>query len=162
MQSPSVRGNLIKGPFLVLIVVGEYPEAHGYAPLRAYAQPIFSGQRFIPVDSEFERVVLRELFKVRRLLDEAGIDLAIEKPVFDRLTPQGVWRPDFLIEARSRTTGKIKRLVIEAMGLSDADYLASKATTHPRMRQIAPLLIITPNDVESDRFHDRLIEALDL
>ncbi len=35
VQSPSVRGNLIKGPFLVLIVAGEYPEAHGYAPLRA-------------------------------------------------------------------------------------------------------------------------------
>ena len=54
-----MRGNLIKGPFLVMIVAGEYPEAHGYAPLRAYAQPILSGQRFIPVDSEFERSVLR-------------------------------------------------------------------------------------------------------
>src|SRR3546814_8153495 len=55
VQSPSVRGNTIKGPYLVLIVAGQYPEAHGYAPLRAYAQPILSGRRFMPVDSEFER-----------------------------------------------------------------------------------------------------------
>src|SRR3546814_1683579 len=63
VQSPSVRGNPIKGPYLVLIVAGQYPEAHGYAPLRAYAQPILSGRRFIPIDSEFERAVPRDLIR---------------------------------------------------------------------------------------------------
>lgn len=162
VQSPSVRGNLIKGPFLVMIVAGEYLEAHGYAPLRAYAQPILSGQRFIPVDSEFERSVLRELFKARRQLDRAGVDLAIEKPVFDRLTTQGACRPDFLLEARSRVTGEIKQLVVEAMGFSDEDYLASKATTHPRMRLLGPLLTIQPSDVEGERVCDQIAGALDI
>ena len=162
VQSPSVRGNVIKGPFLVVIVAGEYPEAHGYAPLRAYAQPIFSGQRFIPVDSEFERSVLRELLKARRQLDKAGVDLAIEKPVFDRLTTHGACRPDFLLEARSRLTGEIKQLVVEAMGFSDEDYLASKATTHPRMRLLGPLLTILPSDVHEDRVGDHLARALDI
>src|SRR3546814_916132 len=69
VQSPSVRGNPIKGPYLVLIVAGQYPEAHGYAPLRAYAQPILSGRRFIPIDSEFERAVLRDLIKLRMTFD---------------------------------------------------------------------------------------------
>ena len=162
VQSPSVRGNLIKGPFLVMIVAGEYPEAHGYAPRRAYAQPIFSGHRFIPVDSEFERSVLRELFKARRQLDKAGVDLAIEKPIFDRLTSQGSCRPDFLLEARSRVTGEIKQLVVEAMGFSDEEYLASKTTTHPRMRLLGPLLTIQPSDVEGDRVCDQLASALDI
>lgn len=72
VQSPSVRGNPICGPYLVIVVVGEYPEAHGYAPLRAYAQPIYSGRRFIPVDSDFERDVLRALLKTRLSLDRQG------------------------------------------------------------------------------------------
>src|SRR3546814_11937639 len=60
VQSPSIRGNTIKGPYLTIVVAGQYPEAHGYAPLRGYAQPIYSGKRFIPVDSEFERAVLSD------------------------------------------------------------------------------------------------------
>lgn len=162
VQSPSVRGNLIKGPFLVLVVAGEYPEAHGYAPLRAYAQPIFSGQRFVPIDSEFERSVLRELLAARRQLDHAGIDLAIEKPVFDRLTTQGACRPDFLLEAHSRATGEIKQLVIEAVAFNDAEYLASRAMTQRRMRRLAPLLTVTPQDIDNARFVDLLAEALAL
>ena len=38
IQSPSVRGNPIAGPFLVIIVVGKYPEAKGYAPLMRFGQ----------------------------------------------------------------------------------------------------------------------------
>src|SRR3546814_13831116 len=59
------------------------------APLRAYAQPILSGRRFIPIDSEFERAVLRDLIKLRMTFDRYDTDLAIEKPVFDTLTPIG-------------------------------------------------------------------------
>ncbi len=75
----------MKGPFLVMIVAGEYPEAHGYAPLRAFAQPIYSGRRFIPVNSEFERDVLRALLEARRELAEEGLDIFVEKPVFDHV-----------------------------------------------------------------------------
>lgn len=162
VQSPSIRGNIIKGPFLVLIVVGEYPEAHGYAPLRAYAQPVYSGQRFVPVDSEFERSVFRKLLDVRRRLDHHGIDLVIEKPLFDRLTQAGPCRPDFMIEAHSRSTGESKQIIIEAMGFETADYLASKAVTHPRMKLIAPIVSISPSDVEADRVLTQLSTALDL
>jgi hypothetical protein len=59
VQSFSFAGKPVKGPFLVMIVAGEYPEAHGYAPLRAFAQPIYSGRRFIPVNSEFETFCAR-------------------------------------------------------------------------------------------------------
>lgn len=90
------------------------------------------------------------------------MDLAIEKPVFDRLTTQGSCRPDFLLEARSRLTGEIKQLVVEAMGFSDDDYLTSKATTHPRMRLLGPLLTIEPTDIEKDRVGDLIASALDL
>jgi hypothetical protein len=50
----------------------------------------------------------------------------------------------------------------KAMGFSDDDYLASKATTHPRMRLLGPLLTIEPTDVEKDRVGDLIAAALDL
>lgn len=149
VQSPSIRGNRIKGPYLVLVVVGQYPETHGFAALRGYAQPIFAGNRFVPVDSEFERLVLQELLALRRTLDRAGWTLALEKPLFDTLTPLGACRPDFLLEAHARDTGEIRRIVVEAMGSRDPEYLASKALTYPRMKQIAPVALVSSADVEA-------------
>lgn len=162
VQSPSVRGNPIKGPYLVLIVVGQYPEARGYAPLRAYAQPIFSGNRFMPVDCEFERRILHSLLALRGPLDRQGIDLVIEKPVFDMFTELGACRPDFLVEARSRKTGEIRRLVLEAMASSDHAYLESKTLMFPRMHMIAPVLTITPPDYDAGCMAHLIADALDL
>lgn len=162
IQSPSVKGNPVKGPYLVIIVAGEYPEAHGYAPLRAYAQPIYSGQRFLPVDSEFERSLLKELLRARLYLDRRGIDVWIEKPVFDKLTPLGACRPDFMLEARSRSTGEVKRIVLDGMGFDDKDYHAVKVVTHPRMAQLAPVITIAPDDVAERRVGRILADALDL
>ena len=162
VQSPSIRGNTIKGPYLAIVVAGQYPEAHGYAPLRSYAQPIYSGKRFIPVDSEFERTVLRELLRLRWSFDRMGFDLLIEKPVFDTLTPLGSCRPDFVLEACSRSTGETRQIIVEAMGFTDEIYLAAKAVTHPRMQQIAPLLCVSPHDVEHKRISLLVRRAFDL
>src|SRR3546814_7668112 len=109
----------------------------------------------LPYDSEFERLVLGELVELRRTLDRAGWDLSIEKPLFDTLTPTGACRPDFILEACARQTGEIRRIVVEAMGSSDPDYLASKAVTHPRMMQIAPISLVSTEDLESGRVGDR-------
>lgn len=147
----------MKGPFLVMIVAGEYPEAHGYAPLRAYAQPILSGHRFIPVNSEFERDVLRALLKARPQLAEDGIDILIEKPVFDHLTPAGPCRPDFLIEARSRKTGEIRQLVLQV-----SEFAAPEDQQRDKLRCIAPLLTISPTGWEAGSLAARLSAALAL
>jgi hypothetical protein len=158
VQSPSVRGNPIKGPYLILVVVGQYPETRGFAPLRAYAQPIYSGNRFVPVESEFERSVFRSLLDARRALDQGNVDLIIEKPVFDRLTPLGTCRPDFLLEARSRQTGEICQIVVDARGDSTDD--ASKAARWRCLREIAPIIRITADDIECRRTYSLLANAL--
>ena len=162
VQSPSIRGNRISGPFLVLVVAGEYPEAHGYAPLRAYAQPIYSGRLFVPVESDFERKVLKRILEAQRLLGRRGIDLAIGKPLFDTMTPDGPCRPDFVLEGRSRVTGELRTIVIEAMGFDTEEYHAAKAVTHPRMRHMGALLSITPSEVENDDAASRIAAALAL
>ncbi|HEX7952382.1 MAG TPA: hypothetical protein VF523_04825 [Burkholderiales bacterium] len=160
VQSPSVRGNSIKGPYLVIVVVGEYPEAHGYAPLRAYAQPIYAGNRFMPIESEFERSVLRAVLDATRKFDRQGIDIAIEKPVFDSLTPLGSCRPDFLLEARSNATGEIRRLIVQAMGRSSTDQRLSQTATYRCMQEIAPILFIAPDQIESGQVHRLMSRAL--
>jgi hypothetical protein len=59
--------------------------------------------------------------------------------------------PDFILELRSRETGEIRSIIVEAMGSTDETYLAAKAVTHPRMAQIGPLVCVSPADVETGR-----------
>lgn len=160
IQSPSVRGNPIKGPYLVIVVIGEYPETHGYAPLRAYAQPIFAGNRFVPIEAEFERSVLRSMLEARRMLDRNGVDVAIEKPVFDRLTSLGPCRPDFVLEARSRVTGEIRRIVIQALNDASDATLTSQAAKYRCLEQIAPVFRVTPSAIENGQIYRLLYRAL--
>ena len=160
IQSSSIRENPIKGPYLAIVVVGEYPEAHGYAPLRAYAQPILSGNRFIPIESEFERSVLRALLQVRHSFCLEGVDMAIEKPVFDRLTPLGPCRPDFVLESRSRRTGEVRQVIMEAMGGGTDEYLATKALSFRTLEQIAPVVEVRPATAEPRQVFRALAQAL--
>lgn len=162
VQSPSVRGNHIAGPYLVLVVVGQYPESRGYAPLRAYAQPIFDGRLFIPVESDFERRTTRCLLGCQKILHAQGVDVAISKPLFDTMTRLGPCRPDFFVEARSRTTGEVRTLSIEAMGLDTDDYHAAKAVTHPRMRLLGDLATVTPAEIVGTDAQTKLLAALDI
>ena len=160
VQLPSVRGNPICGPFLVLIVVGQYPEARGFAPLRAYAQPILSGRMFLPVDSDFERDVLRTILRCQRDLHVRGVDLALAKPIFDTLTPDGPCRPDALLKARSKVTGEVKSIVIEAMGFEMDDYLAAKAITHPRMRHLGEIVSVDRLRMDEAAARDAILNTL--
>ncbi len=68
---------------------------------------------------------------------------------------------DFLLEARSRSTGEIRQLIVEAIGFEDEDYKASKAATHPRMTQIAPVVSISPTHVHEGHVRHILTGALD-
>ena len=161
VQSSAVRDNPVTGPYLVIVVIGGYPETKGYAPLRAYAQPILSGNRFMPVETNFERDVLRGLLNARRLFDRASIDLLVEKPIFDQLTPIGAAKPDFLLEARSRLTGEIRRLAVQAMGGPGSSYLAAKESQRRIVEQIAPVIDITAQDIERGRLAQKLWAAFE-
>jgi len=161
VQSPSTRDEPVGGPYLVLVVAGQYPEAHGYAPLRAYAQPIFSGHRFMPVASEFERSLLRELLRLRGALDRDGVDLVIERPVFDRLTMTGLQRPDFILEARSRITGEIGQIAIDTGGTTDDPHQAASTDAEPRSERLPPRIFVSPVDLERGRLPALVLRAFD-
>jgi hypothetical protein len=162
VQSPSIRGNHISGPYIILVVAGEYPEARGYAPLRAYAQPIYNGRMFVPVESDFERKALRAILDTQRVLHAQGVDMAISKPLFDSMTPNGPCRPDFILEARSRMTGELRTVVVEAMGFDSDEYEAAKAVTHPRMAVLGDLVTLDRFEIDQDSASTKLLRVLDI
>ena len=102
------------------------------------------------------------MLSIQRNLHRHGIDAAIEKPVFDILTPLGPARPDFLIEARSRITGEIKRLAIDAIDHGDDEHDGSSTSGHSRLCEIAPLLCLSSGDLVLGRVARKIAAALDL
>jgi hypothetical protein len=128
-----------RGPYLVFLAIGHHPQARGYAPVRAYAQPIQNGRQFIPVDSNAERAFLGVLLDLQWSLHRSGIAIRIKKPVFDEETELGPCKPDFMIDILNRRTGQRRLQLIELLGFDSDSYRRAKAITIPRMEAIGPV-----------------------
>ncbi|MFY7851488.1 MAG: hypothetical protein ACOVQ6_06830, partial [Brevundimonas sp.] len=79
-----------------------------------------------------------------------------EKPVFDRLTPLGSCRPNFLCEARSRSTGEIRQVIVQA---GDVEIEEDSALERC-LEQIAPTVTIEPKDLKNGLVYRRLVNCL--
>jgi hypothetical protein len=97
LRHPGTREAPVAGPNLALVAIGNHPDVRGYAAQRAWAQPVFSGQRFLPMDSNFDRDIVETLIAARRILGTDGIGLSATKPLFDAITPDGPVRPSWSI-----------------------------------------------------------------
>ena len=117
LRHPGTRGKPISGPDLTLVAIGEDPDARGYGALRAWGQPVHNGHRFIPVDHDFDRVIVEALITARHMLARQDIGLTATKPMFDYMTPDGPVRPPWLI---SLQRGNISIPVV--FETSSADY----------------------------------------
>jgi hypothetical protein len=95
-------------------------------------------------------------------LHTRGVDMAISKPLFDSMTPNGPCRPDFILEARSRMTGELRTVVVEAMGFDSDEYEAAKAVTHPRMVVLGDLVTLDRSEVDQDFASTKLLRALNI
>jgi len=119
VQCLSSQVGPVSGPFLSLVVIGDPPETHGYTAVRAYAQPIFSGRRFIPVGSDTERDLLERLFTLQNQLVRDGTVLRITKPLFDDMTDAGFVRADMIVETQ-RKDGVVTRFALVIRSHDDA------------------------------------------
>jgi len=117
---------------------------------------------FVPVKSDFERKALRAILDTQRVLHARGVDMAISKPLFDSMTPNGPCRPDFILEARSRMTGELRTVVVEAMGFDSDEYEAAKAVTHPRMAVLGDLVTLDRSEMDQDSASTKLLQVLDI
>ena len=139
-----------RGPYLVLIAIGEHAQARGYAPVRAYAQPIQDGRHFSPVDSNAERQLMALLMKLQWPLNEAGISVRIKKPVFDIDTDLGPCRPDFMLDVLDRAKRRRRLLYLELLGLDSEAYRQAKEVTIPRMQLRAPVTEIEARELDDE------------
>lgn len=130
------------GPYLAIVVIARPLDGGPFQPLRAYAQPIISGHYFCPVDTVFERTVLRILLSIQREQLRGPAAFSIEKPLFDLETPDGHCRPDFMISGP-----KGLPLNIELTGYGNEDFQAAKDLTLPRMLHIGPTIQIELTEV---------------
>lgn len=120
----SIRGNIIQGPYLVIIRLALELE-NGVETVRiasGYAHPTFDFGIQLPVDSNAERHTVKLMCKsIAEVATELPVPVRIGKPLFS--VGRNPYRPDFTLET---IYGNVK-FVVESLGFDDDDYLRFKA-----------------------------------
>jgi hypothetical protein len=126
------------GPWWVILQAAQVVGTTRFSVVDAYAHPAFSTALPVPVDSQAERqlleVVLGQLVFWTRYARTNAFVTAI-KPVHDIVTEHGPCRPDLLLSFQD-SQHRRHALVLECMGLDDAQYQARKQRTHLAMRSL--------------------------
>ena len=146
VRHPGTRETPIAGPELALVVIGNHPDVRGYAAQRAWAQPVHNGQRFMPIERDFDRMVVDALLVARRILVKDGIALTAAKSMFDRITPEGMARPDW-------------HIVLESRGQAVSIVLSTEIRQRDEVERKALGFLGALIDVDADRI-ERLTIAL--
>ena len=145
-----------RSPYICIVVYaipsGDAKEARG---LRCFMQPCYSDTNWMPVDSDKERSTLEALVSVRDA--HPSYRLVIEKPLFDLIPPASLGtdkcRPDFVLTSLNKGEKEFA-IAIETKGSNKPGYLASKAKTHPIMKD--GYFGFIEHDLSKD---DRIVEA---
>lgn len=149
LQAPTVGEPAARAPYLAILAIAKHPEAHGFAAVRCYAQPILSATRFVPVNSPFERQVLKALIDAQWALyrSHRHLALTLTRPLFDIDTVLGPCRPDLIVDVYDRQRHSHQRLVIDLIEFETAGYLAAKAALQPRLACLGPVISIAAKDL---------------
>jgi hypothetical protein len=152
----------VEPPFLVLAVVGEHNKREGYLPLRAYAQPIFKGNRFIPVERHEQRAFLEQLVSFQYRMRRKSVQIAIKRPLFDLVTQAGRVRPDAIVAFLDHRTGLEADFAIQLLSERTPHYLARKAEERARFEEFHRTITIDNHEIEATDLFDRLEAMIDL
>ena len=134
------RGSRRTGPFIVAVLVASPDGCAPPVPMKAYAQPCWSAEDILPLDSSRERDTLNILVRFQAWMAEQGYAVGITKPLYDRAEyyfgdkePDQVVKPDFEGTIHAIAGQRFLRsFVAETMGFDTPDYKANKA----RLKQI--------------------------
>ena len=134
------RGSRRTGPFIVAVLVAPPDGCAPPVPMKAYAQPCWSAEDILPLDSSRERDTLDILVRFQAWMAQQGYAVGITKPLYDRAEyyfgdkePDQVVKPDFegTVHAMARHRF-VRSFVAETLGFDTAEYNANK----DRLRQI--------------------------
>jgi hypothetical protein len=161
IQHTGIIRAAVEPPFLVLAVVGEHSKREGYLPLRAYAQPIFKGNQFVPTDRADDRQLLERLTRFRYRMRVKGVQVAIKKPLFDIFHPSGNVRPDLVVAYMDLRTGEEADFAVQVLRESTSHYIERKLIERERITEISPALTITLDDIATDAILAKLEAMID-
>ena len=137
----------VQPPFLVLAVVGEHSKREGYRALRAYAQPVFTGNQFVPAERDHDRDILLELQKAQYSLRRHGIRMAVKKILFDIETEHGSARPDFLVAVKDQASQRQITFALQILQSADSGYLELRSIEHERLLEIGPVVALPLDEI---------------
>ncbi len=140
----------VEPPFLVLAVVGEHSRREGYLALRAYAQPVFSGNQFVPAERDHDRDVLRALQQAQYQLRRLGVRMAVKKVLFDIALASGSARPDFLVALLDEHSGVECKFALQILQSDDADYLELRSIERERLGQAGLVVSMAVSSVKPE------------
>jgi hypothetical protein len=109
----------IAGPPYLFILAGIIDPARDHiVPLRAFAQPVFSINHLLPVESEDECRLIGAAMNFQRMAIYRfpSLRVTIEKPVFDTETEDGWARPPLLVTVANVRRGLSECFVLRAHG----------------------------------------------
>ncbi len=120
------------GPYIAMFTVAESISYPGrFCAQRAFVMPVQSRTLLMPVDSDFERAV------IKKILDgwiswwsDKGKTVTLTKPLFDIGTSNNRCRPDIILEVDKQ------KIIIEVMGSWEQDYIDRKKRVVPRMEKL--------------------------
>ena len=133
----------VGGPYLTITVIGEHSKAEGYRALRAYAQPIQAGNRFLGVHSAEERAAVEQLISLQYTLRRHHVILTAKKPLFDMLTTRGPIRPDLLASALDHKTGEEREWAIQVISDSRSPYALMKEAERKTLETLGQVIVLT-------------------
>lgn len=148
-------------PFLVLAVIGEHNPREGYLPLRAYAQPVFKGNRFIPIDRHADRQLLEALVSFQYRMRRKNVQVAIKRPLFDIVTKAGMIRPDAIVAFLDLRSGLEADFAIQLLREPDPHYLEMKAFERERFNEFHRTIAIPVWKLDNTDLLGRLEEMVD-
>ena len=160
IQYATVNGAAVGGPYLTITVIGEHSKAEGYQALRAYAQPIQAGNRFLAVHAREEREAIEQLITLQYRLRRMNVSLSAKKPLFDILTRRGPIRPDLLVAAFDGDTGEEREWALQVMADSRPEYALLKAEERGLLEQLGAVLVLGPHELEQKLLARRILADL--
>lgn len=151
----------VQPPFLVLAVVGEHSKKEGYRALRAYAQPVFTGNQFIPTERDHDREVLSQIQKAQYQLRRSHVRMAAKKILFDIPTEHGTARPDFLIALLNDETGEELKFALQVLQSRDQRYLELRGIERERLKELGPVISMHVEEITADALSHRARSLLE-
>ena len=144
-----VPGEDTPGPWLAIALVAKAATSGQAEIHQVYLHPADSVDSYVLVDSDLERRTLAVLRRVQKESRRFSTLCSITKPLLDSKVDQLAVRPDFIVERDGR------RVVVEAMGYVDEEYIEQKERTHSLMRRLPGVELLITYTGQDEQALDR-------